>query len=67
MIKFFRRIRYSLMERNQTGKYLKYAIGEIVLVVIGIFLPKYIQNILLAKGKKCFTPLFFSKFHTGTK
>jgi len=24
------------MEKNKTGKYLKYAIGEIVLVVIGI-------------------------------
>jgi len=30
MIKFFRKIRYNLMEQNKTGKYLKYAIGEIV-------------------------------------
>jgi hypothetical protein len=29
MIKFFRKIRYDLMEKNNTGKYLKYAIGEI--------------------------------------
>jgi hypothetical protein len=36
MIKFFRKIRYDLMEKNKTGKYLKYAIGEIILVVIGI-------------------------------
>jgi len=36
MLKFFRKIRYDLMEKNKTGKYLKYAIGEIVLVVIGI-------------------------------
>lgn len=43
MIKFFRRIRYDLIEKNKTGKpalqagrYFKYAIGEIILVVIGI-------------------------------
>jgi len=34
MIKFFRKIRYNLMEQNKTGKYIKYAIGEIVLVVV---------------------------------
>ncbi len=38
MIKFFRKIRYDLMEKNKTGRYLKYAIGEIVLVVIGILI-----------------------------
>ena len=38
MIKFFRRIRFDLMEKNKTGKYFKYAIGEIVLVVIGILI-----------------------------
>ena len=38
MIKFFRKIRYDLMEKNKTGKYLKYAIGEILLVVIGILI-----------------------------
>jgi hypothetical protein len=38
MIKFFRKIRYDLMETGRTGKYLKYAIGEIFLVVIGILL-----------------------------
>ncbi len=44
MIKFFRKIRYDLMERNKTGKYLKYAIGEIVLVVIGILIALSINN-----------------------
>ena len=38
MIKFFRHIRYTLMETEKTGKYLKYAIGEIILVVIGILI-----------------------------
>ena len=38
MIKFFRKIRYDLMGKNKTGMYFKYAIGEIVLVVIGILI-----------------------------
>ncbi len=44
MIKFFRRIRYDLMEKNKTGKYFKYAIGEIVLVVIGILIALAIND-----------------------
>ncbi|WP_411768401.1 DUF6090 family protein [Winogradskyella sp. A3E31] len=44
MIKFFRQIRYNLMEQNKTGKYFKYAIGEIVLVVIGILIALQINN-----------------------
>lgn len=44
MFKFFRKIRYELMETGKTGKYLKYAIGEIVLVVIGILIALQINN-----------------------
>ena len=44
MIKFFRKIRYDLMEKNKTEKYFKYAIGEIVLVVIGILIALQINN-----------------------
>jgi len=51
MIKFFRKIRYDLMQVNPTGrragntrKYIKYAIGEIVLVVIGILFALQINN-----------------------
>ena len=44
MIKFFRKIRYDLMEKNKTGKYLKYAFGEIILVVIGILIALQINN-----------------------
>ncbi len=36
MIKFFKKIRQSLIAEGKTGNYLKYAIGEITLVVIGI-------------------------------
>lgn len=44
MIKFFRKIRYNLIEKNKTGKYLKYAIGEIALVVIGILIALSLNN-----------------------
>lgn len=44
MIKFFRKIRYNLMETGKTSKYLKYAIGEIVLVVIGILIALQVNN-----------------------
>ena len=44
MIKFFRHIRYNLMETGKTGKYFKYAIGEILLVVIGILIALQINN-----------------------
>jgi hypothetical protein len=44
MIKFFRRIRYTLMSENKTGKYFKYAIGEILLVMVGILLALQVNN-----------------------
>ena len=44
MIKFFRRIRQNLIETGKTSKYLKYAIGEIILIVIGILIALQINN-----------------------
>ena len=44
MIKFFRNIRKQLLNEGKTGKYLKYALGEIVLVVIGILIALQINN-----------------------
>ena len=44
MIKFFRKIRQNLLSEGKTGKYLKYAVGEIMLVVIGILVALYINN-----------------------
>ncbi len=44
MIKFFRHIRQNLIVENKTGKYFKYAIGEIILVVIGILIALQINN-----------------------
>lgn len=44
MIKFIRKLRYDLISDNKTGKYFKYAIGEILLVVIGILIALQINN-----------------------
>jgi len=44
MIKFFRKILYNLMSENKTSKYFKYAVGEIILVVIGILIALQINN-----------------------
>jgi hypothetical protein len=44
MINFFRRIRQNLLVENKIGAYFKYAIGEIVLVVIGILIALQINN-----------------------
>lgn len=45
MLKFFRRIRQKLLSEGQISKYLLYAIGEIVLVVIGILIAIQIDNL----------------------
>ena len=44
MIKFFRHFRKTLISENKMGKYFKYAIGEILLVVIGILIALQINN-----------------------
>jgi hypothetical protein len=44
MIKFFRKIRQNLLMEDKTGKYFKYAIGEIILVVTGILIAIKINN-----------------------
>ena len=60
MIKFFRKIRYDLMKNptsdkatagsktgkpaSRTGRYIKYALGEIVLVMIGILLALQVND-----------------------
>ena len=44
MIKFFRNIRQRLLTENRFTKYLIYAVGEIVLVVIGILIALQVNN-----------------------
>ena len=44
MIKLFRGIRRTFITNGETGKYLKYAIGEIFLVMVGILLALQVNN-----------------------
>jgi len=44
MIKFFRRLRQKLLAENRFSKYLIYAVGEIILVVIGILIALQINT-----------------------
>lgn len=44
MLKIFRRIRQRLLSENRVSKYLIYAIGEIILVVIGILIALQINT-----------------------
>jgi hypothetical protein len=44
MIKIFRKIRQNLLVENKTRKYFKYAIGEILLVFIGILIALQVSN-----------------------
>jgi hypothetical protein len=44
MLKFFRTIRKKLIEEDNVRKYLLYAIGEILLVVIGILIALQLNN-----------------------
>jgi len=44
MLKFFRHIRQDLIHSGKTSKYFKYAIGEVILVVIGILIALQVNN-----------------------
>lgn len=44
MIKFFRKLRQGLLSEHKFSKYLVYAIGEIILVVVGILIALQINN-----------------------
>jgi len=44
MLKFFRTIRKSIIGKGRIGNYLAYALGEIVLVMVGILLAVEINN-----------------------
>jgi len=44
MIRFFRTIRQNMIKENRFSRYFLYAIGEIILVVVGIFLALQLNN-----------------------
>jgi hypothetical protein len=61
MIPFFRKIRYRLSKDNKFFQYSRYAIGEIVLVVIGILIALQINNWNERKKLEKRTNLLFEK------
>ena len=60
MIKLFRNIRQNLLAEGKTSRYLKYAIGEIILVVIGILIALQI-NTWNENRKQKITELAFAR------
>ncbi|MDF1697901.1 MAG: DUF6090 family protein [Saprospiraceae bacterium] len=44
LVKLFRKVRQGLLENNRVTKYIVYAIGEIILVVVGILIAVTINN-----------------------
>lgn len=52
MLKLFRKIRQNLLADGETGKYLKYAVGEIILVVLGILIALQINTGMKSANRK---------------
>ena len=52
MFRFFRSLRQRLFTKNKFGKFLLYAIGEILLIVVGILIAFYLDNINAEKQAK---------------
>ncbi|RNC87206.1 MAG: hypothetical protein ED556_07230 [Winogradskyella sp.] len=61
MIKFFRKIRQRLLSENKFSKYLIYAIGEIILVVIGILIALAVNNYNEEKNAEAKVKLVFEE------
>ncbi len=67
MFKFFRNIRKGLLKENKIGKYLAYAIGEIVLVVIGILIALQLNNWNEIRKSKLKAGVYMDQFHSDIK
>ena len=67
MIKFFRKIRQKLLSENKLSKYLIYAIGEIILVVIGILIALQINNWNEARKDRIYEIKMLSEISSSLK
>lgn len=65
MIKLFKNIRKNLLNEGKTSKYFKYAIGEIVLVVIGILIALQINNWNEVKKTKTLETKILKELHNN--
>lgn len=66
-MKFFRRVRHKLILDNKKIQYLKYALGEIILVVIGILIALQINNWNQSKKDKISLNEYLIKIKSHTK
>lgn len=64
MIKLFRNIRRNLLNEGKTSRYFKYAIGEIILVVIGILIALQINNWNELQKQKNQETIYLQNLHT---
>jgi len=64
MIKIFRKIRKTLVSQGNVTKYLAYAIGEIVLVVIGILIALQVNNWNASKKLRQEEQVYLTSLHT---
>ena len=62
MISFFRRIRRHLAAENKVAKYMRYAIGEIILVVIGILIAIQLNNLNIKYKERAGNQQLIHKF-----
>lgn len=71
MIKFYRHIRKTLLEQNKMGQYFKYALGEILLVVLGILIAvqinAYVSQKKLVSDNKVFLNKMTSELELNKK
>jgi len=67
MIKFFRKIRQKLLSENKFSKYLIYAVGEIILVVIGILIALQVNNQNQIKNEKKALKSYLEKIAINVK
>ena len=67
MIKFFRKIRQRMISENRFSKYLLYAIGEIILVMIGILLALQVNNWNEDKAEKIIEKTLMNNLNTEFK
>jgi hypothetical protein len=67
MIKFFRKIRQKMLTENKFSKYLIYAIGEILLVMIGILLALQANQWKESKAELVLETKLLKEIQTGLK
>jgi len=61
MIKFFRKTRQKLINEGSLKRYLKYSIGEVLLVVIGILLALQVNNLNLNRNNKITESIYIDR------